>query len=69
MKHALAFTFALTALSAGSAFALPKASSLPTVIHKAEALTATTRAVKANTSNAVLVADNRKEFGSQYQRY
>ncbi len=69
MKHALAVTFALTALTAGSAFALPKPSSLPTVIHKAEVLTAAMRAAKPKPGNTVLVADNRKEFGSQYQRY
>jgi len=69
MKSAVAFTFALTAFTASSAFALPKPSALPTVIHKAEVLTAATHTVRATKANAVLIADNRKEFGSQYQRY
>lgn len=81
MKKSIAFGFALSVLAATSAFASPQASTAaqtivlePTYVHAnaVETKVADKDTIKhfaSQSSGAVLVADNRKEFGSQYQRY
>jgi hypothetical protein len=81
MKKSIALGFALSVLAATSAFASPQGSSAgqpvvlePTYIHATaiDAKLADKEIVKPFTSlssSTVIVADNRKEFGSSYQRY
>lgn len=81
MKKSIALGFALSVLAATSAFASPQASTAgqtivlePTYIH-ATAINAddadktSVKPFASPSTNTVIVADNRKEFGSQYQRY
>jgi hypothetical protein len=80
MKRTIALGFALSVLTATSAFA----SNASTRIAAATAVPASTTAVQVQiagpgnktfdraqikSSKTVVVAENRKEFGSQYQRY
>jgi len=80
MKKSIALGFALSVLAATSAFASPQASTAqtialePTYIHATatDAKVADKTSVKpfaSQSTSTVIVADNRKEFGSQYQRY
>jgi len=62
MKRTLAFVLALSALGTCSAFAAPAHSS-----HVAPVTYSVS--VKASQVGKDAVADTRKEFGSQYQRY
>jgi hypothetical protein len=81
MKKSIAIGFALSVLAAGSAFAAPQASNVrqtivlePTYIH-ATAINAKVadkeiaKPFASQSNGTVIVAENRKEFGSQYQRY
>lgn len=81
MKHLLALSFTLAALTATSAFAVTQG---PTAIHQTVA-TSAAQPADAQTPSAeknsaivlprtglqgdIYVADNRAEFGSRYQRY
>lgn len=71
MKRAIALALAVSAFTAASAYAVPQQPSM--VAHGAAAVTdkatVASQAQPAAKDKAVLVADNRKEFGSQYQRY
>lgn len=81
MKKSIALGFALSMLAISSAFASPQASSAgqtivlePIYIHATATVTKVAgkdnRGVSASpSSTAVIVADNRQAFGSQYQRY
>jgi hypothetical protein len=80
MKKSIALGFALSVLAATSAFASPQASTAqtivlePTYIHATAidakvADKATAKLFTRQSTSTVIVADNRKEFGSQYQRY
>ncbi|WP_040263112.1 hypothetical protein [Pseudomonas massiliensis] len=74
MKRLLALALSVSALASTSAFALPKAQAIALATHQAAAAArpAQVAAAKSATERkpaAVLVAENRKEFGSQYQRY
>jgi hypothetical protein len=79
MKTTIAFGFALSVLAATSAFASPMTSTSaakPVVVAESDHVrvadnTAKTfdRLGEANLHGNVIVAENRKEFGSQYQRY
>jgi hypothetical protein len=78
MKKSIAIGFALSVLAAGSTFAAPQARQTivlePTYIH-ATAINAkvadkeVAKPFASQSSGTVIVAENRKEFGSQYQRY
>lgn len=67
MKRAIALALAVSAFSAASAYAVPQQPSM--IAHTAAAKVVASQAQPAAKDKAVLVADNRKEFGSQYQRY
>ncbi|MFJ5296780.1 hypothetical protein ACIQAL_09670 [Pseudomonas sp. NPDC088368] len=81
MKKSIVLGFALSVLAATSAFASPQPSTAgqtivlePTYIHATtvDAKAADKTSIKpftAQSSSTVIVADNRKEFGSSYQRY
>lgn len=81
MKKSIVLGFALSVLAATSAFASPEPSTAgqtivlePTYIHATAVDTkvADKTSIKPFTtqsSSTVIVADNRKEFGSSYQRY
>lgn len=77
MKKSIAFGFALSMLAAGFAVASPEKVHQRALIDAASAIAldskvASKEAVKpfdGKASGAVIVADNRKEFGSNYQRY
>ncbi|WP_296178791.1 hypothetical protein [Pseudomonas sp. UBA1879] len=77
MKKSIAFGFALTILAAGSAFAAPEKAYPRAIVDASGASTLDSKvtsksAVKpfdTKASGTVIVADNRKEFGSGYQRY
>lgn len=81
MKKSIAPGFALTVLAASSAFASPQASTAhqtivlePTYTHATALDTnvadkASVKAPASQSTQTVIVADNRSEFGSQYQRY
>ncbi|MFJ3481993.1 hypothetical protein ACIPL1_01290 [Pseudomonas sp. NPDC090202] len=81
MKKSIALGFALSVLAASSAFAAPQASTAgqtivlePTYIHATaiDAKAADKQAAQpfaSSSSHSVIVAEVRKEFGSQYQRY
>ena len=80
MKKSIAFGFALSILAAGSAFASPEQISQRAIVDASSATSSATLldskvaskdAVKpfaAQTSGTLTVAENRKEFGSSYQR-
>jgi len=75
--HTMKFGFALSILAAGSAFASPEKTYQRAMVDTSSATVldskvASKDAVKPFGSKApstVVVADNRKEFGSNYQRY
>lgn len=72
MKRVLALALAVSALSAASAYAVPQQPSMiarAVVASAPAAKVAASQAQPAAKDKPVLVADNRKEFGSQYQRY
>lgn len=77
MKKSIAFGFALSILAAGSAFAAPEKTYQRAIVDAANVSTldskvASKDAVKpfdSKASSTVIVAENRKEFGSGYQRY
>ncbi len=75
MKKSIAFGFALSMLAAGSAFASPQKTEPRAVVDSFAATqldSADKNAAKpfdSKSSATVIVAENRKEFGSQYQRY
>ncbi|TDV42829.1 hypothetical protein EC919_11790 [Pseudomonas graminis] len=77
MKKSIAFGFALSILATGSAFASSEHINQRAIVNASSATVldskvASKEAVKpfANqTSGTVTVAENRKEFGSSYQRY
>ena len=84
MKRTLALSFALSLLTATGAFAsttsTPSAAHSPVLsaqqldsakieVELAGAGNKTFDRAAVSTDKKVLVADNRKEFGSQYQRY
>ncbi|WP_341962910.1 hypothetical protein [Pseudomonas sp. RC10] len=81
MKKSIALGFAISVLVATSAFASPQSTQAgqtivlePTYIHATaiDANAADKTSIKpfaAPSSSTVIVADNRKEFGSSYQRY
>ncbi|TDV70248.1 hypothetical protein [Pseudomonas sp. LP_7_YM] len=75
MKRSIAFGFALSILAAGSAFASSARHDQRAVADAATALNgqASSKGVvtpfHSKVSGTVIVAENRKEFGSGYQRY
>ena len=77
MKKSIAFGFALSILAAGSAFASPERTYQRAIVDASSASVldskvASKNAVKpfdSKASSTVIVAENRKEFGSGYQRY
>ncbi|MFJ5296779.1 hypothetical protein ACIQAL_09665 [Pseudomonas sp. NPDC088368] len=77
MKKSIAFGFALSILAAGSAFAAPEKTYQRAIVDATNVSTldskvASKDAVKpfdTKASSTVIVAENRKEFGSGYQRY
>ncbi|MDB6047265.1 MAG: Uncharacterized protein JWR17_11 [Pseudomonas sp.] len=78
MKTTIAFGFALSVLAATSAFASPMTSTSaakPVVVAESDHVRVADNTAKtfdrleANLHGNVIVAENRKEFGSQYQRY
>ncbi|MDY7560629.1 hypothetical protein QN382_00750 [Pseudomonas sp. 10B1] len=77
MKRTLAFGFALSVLAATSAFASPQTTTSvakPAVAEATQARVAdnsgkTFDRLSSDLHSNVIVAENRKEFGSQYQRY
>ncbi len=77
MKKSIALGFALSILAAGSAFAGSEKTYQHAILEASSAAAlgnpvASKEAVKpfdSKSSSTVLVADNRKEFGSSYQRY
>ncbi|MFJ3481994.1 hypothetical protein ACIPL1_01310 [Pseudomonas sp. NPDC090202] len=76
MKKSIAFGFALSILAAGSAMASPEKTYQRAIVDASSATVldskvASKDVVKPFESKAgtVIVAQNRKEFGSQYQRY
>jgi hypothetical protein len=76
MKKSIAFGFALSILAAGSAFASPEHinqraivdASTATVLDSKVASKEAVKPFATQTSGTVTVAENRKEFGSSYQR-
>ncbi|MEB0079523.1 hypothetical protein QN386_07595 [Pseudomonas sp. CCI3.2] len=77
MKRTLAFGFALSVLAASSAFASPQTtasvakpvSAEVTHVRVADTSSKTFDRLSSDLHGNVIVAENRKEFGSQYQRY
>ncbi|WP_213881089.1 hypothetical protein [Pseudomonas sp. dw_358] len=81
MKNVFAFTLALSALATSAAFASPQHSTVAASSNNAHAAlvqsvkVAQTGSVKSSdgfkhaADGDVIVADNAKAFGSQYQRY
>lgn len=77
MKASIAFGFALSVLVAGSAVASSEKANqngtpLPAQTTVLDTQVASSQSVKpfdSKVSGTVLVAENRKEFGSRYQRY
>lgn len=77
MKRTLAFGFALSVLAASSAFASPQTTASVakpvvaevTQVRVADNVAKTFEHLDTNLKGNVIVAENRKEFGSQYQRY
>lgn len=77
MKKSIALGFALSILAAGSAFAGSDkvhqraivASASASVLDIKVAGKDTVKPFDSKSSSTVIVAENRKEFGSSYQRY
>jgi len=77
MKKSIAIGFALSVLAAGSAFAAPQKTYQRAIVDASSATVldskvASKDAVKpfdSKSTSTVIVAENRKEFGSSYQRY
>jgi hypothetical protein len=77
MKKSIAFGFALSILAAGSAFASPEKTYQRAIVDASSASVLDTKVASKNAvkpfdskaSSTVIVAENRKEFGSGYQRY
>lgn len=74
MKRLIALALSVSAIASTSAFALPKAQAIAVAPHQAAAAAQPAQVVAAQAPTerqpaAGLVAENRKEFGSQYQRY
>jgi hypothetical protein len=77
MKKSIAIGFALSVLAAGSAFAAPEKAYQRAIVDASSATVldskvASKDAVKpfdSKSTSTVIVAENRKEFGSSYQRY
>ncbi|WP_263263383.1 hypothetical protein [Pseudomonas sp. RIT-PI-S] len=71
MKRALALAIALSTVTSLSAYAVPKAApAAQTAVASANSSHAVvSQAQPAIASKPVVVAENRREFGSQYQRY
>ncbi|MFK3799271.1 hypothetical protein [Pseudomonas sp. NPDC088444] len=81
MKKSIVLGFALSVLAATSAFASPQTISVgqtvylaPTYIHATAIDTkvadkSSAKTVASQSTSTVIVAENRSEFGSQYQRY
>ncbi|MEB0079655.1 hypothetical protein QN386_13235 [Pseudomonas sp. CCI3.2] len=77
MKRTLAFGFALSVLAATSAFASPQTTTSvakpvvaeATHVRVADNSAKTFDRLSSDLHGNVIVAENRKEFGSQYQRY
>lgn len=77
MKASIALGFALSVLVAGSAVASPEKANqngapVPAQMIVLDSKVASSQSVKpfgSKASGTVLVAENRKEFGSRYQRY
>jgi len=81
MKRSIALGFALSVLAATSAFASPQPSTAgqtivlePTYVHATAIDTKVAdkdslKPFASPSSSTVIVAENRKEFGSHYQRY
>jgi hypothetical protein len=80
MKKSIALGFALSVLAASSAFASPQASVAQPVVLEPIYVHATALDAKVadkdsvqpfagKSFSTVIVAENRKDFGSQYQRY
>ena len=77
MKKSIAIGFALSVLAAGSAFAAPEKTyqraivdvSSATVLDSKVASKDAVKPFDSKSTSTVIVAENRKEFGSSYQRY
>ena len=77
MKKSIAFGFALSILATGSAFASSEHINQRAIVNASSATVldskvASKEAIKpfdSKSSSTVIVADNRKAFGSSYQRY
>lgn len=77
MKTSIAFGFAVSILASTAAFATPQASGQRPVADTASVTTIDSKVVSTDSvkpfdsksSGTVIVAENRKEFGSSYQRY
>lgn len=77
MKTSIALGFAVSILASSAAFAAPQATAQRTVADAASVTTIDSKVVSkdsvkpfdSKSSGTVVVAENRKEFGSGYQRY
>jgi hypothetical protein len=77
MKTSIAFGFALSVLASTAVFASPEKpyqraivdTSSATVIDTKVAAKDSVKPFDSKSSSTVIVAENRKEFGSNYQRY
>ena len=77
MKTSIAFGFALSILAAGSAIASPEKIHQRAIVDASSATVLDTKVASkdvvkpfdSKSSDTVLVAEVRKEFGSSYQRY
>lgn len=77
MKTSIAFGFALSVLASTAVFASPEKTTQRAIVDASsatliDAKVASKDSVKpfdSKSSSTVIVADNRKEFGSSYQRY
>ncbi len=77
MKTSIAFGFALSVLASTAVFASPEKPyqraivdvSSTTVIDSKVASKDSVKPFDSKSSSTVIVAENRKEFGSSYQRY
>ena len=77
MKKSIAIGFALSVLAAGSAFAAPEKTYQRAIVDAASATVLDTKVASkdvvkpfdSKAAGTVIVAENRKEFGSRYQRY
>ena len=79
MKRTIALSFALSVLTATSAFASTSPTQIAAAKNSTPVIAAQVQATgpgnktfdraRIESSKTVVVAENRKEFGSQYQRY